>query len=120
MRVIEHLLNAVRGAAVYNPEVQVAPACIQWQNCDRQWESVIPRLRTELEKRLHERRLLVWAELGEAPLAQALKYLAVLPETTACSLEVGSPGDIAVAYSISGWQADNAMVRALACLHRLG
>lgn len=47
-RVVEHLLQAVRGAAVYNPEVQVPPACILWPDRDRQWEAVVPRLRTEM------------------------------------------------------------------------
>jgi hypothetical protein len=48
MRVMEHLLKAVRDAAVFNPEVQVAPACILWPDRDRQWEAVIPRLQAEL------------------------------------------------------------------------
>jgi hypothetical protein len=48
MRVLEHLLKAVRDAAVFNPEVQVAPACILWPDHDRQWEAVIPRLQAEL------------------------------------------------------------------------
>ena len=48
MRVIDNLLKAVRGAAVFNPEVQVAPACILWPDRDRQWEAVIPVLQTEL------------------------------------------------------------------------
>ncbi|MCJ7624682.1 MAG: hypothetical protein MUO76_14365 [Anaerolineaceae bacterium] len=30
MRVIEYLLKAIRDAAMFNPEVQVAPACILW------------------------------------------------------------------------------------------
>ncbi len=33
MRVMEHLIKAVRDAAVYNPEVQVAPSCILWPEC---------------------------------------------------------------------------------------
>ncbi|OGQ87942.1 MAG: alkaline phosphatase [Deltaproteobacteria bacterium RIFOXYD12_FULL_56_24] len=48
MRMMEHLLNAVREAAVFNPEVQVAPACILWPDRDRQWEAVIPLLQAEL------------------------------------------------------------------------
>ncbi|MBU4394794.1 MAG: BREX-1 system phosphatase PglZ type B, partial [Proteobacteria bacterium] len=52
MRVMEHLLKAVRDAGVYNPEVQVAPACILWPDKDRQWEAVIPRLQTELPELL--------------------------------------------------------------------
>ena len=30
MLIIEHLLKAIRGAAVYNPDAQVAPVCILW------------------------------------------------------------------------------------------
>ncbi len=48
MRVLDHLLKAVRSAAIFNPEIQVAPACILWPDRDRQWEAVIPRLQAEL------------------------------------------------------------------------
>ena len=48
MRVLDHLLKAVRDAAVFNPEVQIAPACILWPDKDRQWEAVIPVLQAEL------------------------------------------------------------------------
>jgi hypothetical protein len=48
MRVLDHLLKAVRDAAVFNPEVQVAPACILWPDRDHQWEAVIPVLQAEL------------------------------------------------------------------------
>jgi len=48
MKVIEHLLNAIRSAAVFNPEVQVAPACILWSDRDCQWEAIIPRMQIEL------------------------------------------------------------------------
>ncbi len=48
MRVLDHLLKAVRDAAVFNPEVQVAPACILWPDRDRQWEAIIPVLQAEL------------------------------------------------------------------------
>ena len=68
----------------------------------------------ELEKRHHQRRLLVWAELEEAPLARALKHLAVLAETTAISIAAGSPQEMAAAYDHSGWLADDAVVHALA------
>jgi len=46
--VLDHLLKAVRDAAVFNPEVQVAPACILWPDRDHQWEAVIPVLQAEL------------------------------------------------------------------------
>ena len=48
MKVIEHLLKATRSAAVYNPDVQVAPVCILWPDRDRQWEAIIPRLQVEI------------------------------------------------------------------------
>jgi hypothetical protein len=48
MRVLDHLINAVRKAAIFNPEVQAAPACILWPDRDRQWEGVIPILQPEL------------------------------------------------------------------------
>jgi len=52
MRVLDHLLKAIRDAAVFNPEVQVAPACILWPDRDRQWEAVIPVLQAELPELL--------------------------------------------------------------------
>jgi len=48
MRVLDQLLKAVRDASVFNPDVQVAPACILWPDKDRQWEAIIPRLQGEL------------------------------------------------------------------------
>ena len=52
MRLMDHLKQAVRGAAVYNPEVQVAPACILWPDRNRQWEAVVPLLQAELPELL--------------------------------------------------------------------
>lgn len=52
VKVIDHLLKALRDAAVFNPEVQVAPACILWPDSDRQWEAVIPVLQAELPELL--------------------------------------------------------------------
>ena len=48
MKVLEQLLKAVRNAATFNPEVQVAPACILWPDRDRQWEAALPVLQAEL------------------------------------------------------------------------
>ena len=47
-RIIERLSKAIRSAAVYNPDVQVAPVCILWPDRDRQWEAIIPRMQIEL------------------------------------------------------------------------
>lgn len=52
VKVIDHLLKAVCDAAVFNPEVQVAPACILWPDRDRQWEAVMPTLQAELPELL--------------------------------------------------------------------
>lgn len=52
MRVIEQLAKTLRETAIFNPEVQVAPACILWPDKDRQWEAVIPRLRGDLPELL--------------------------------------------------------------------
>ena len=48
MRILDHLLKAFRDAALFNPEVQAAPACILWPDRDRQWEAVIPVLQAEM------------------------------------------------------------------------
>ena len=52
MKVLEQLLKAVRNAATFNPEVQVAPACILWPDRDRQWEAALPVLQAELPELL--------------------------------------------------------------------
>jgi hypothetical protein len=44
----EHLIAAIRKAAVYNPDIQAAPVCILWPDKERQWESVISVLQNEL------------------------------------------------------------------------
>lgn len=48
MKVIDSLAKAIRSAAVYNPDVQAAPACILWPDCDKQWEAIILRLKSEM------------------------------------------------------------------------
>ena len=44
MRIVDHLKERLRGAAVFNPDIQSAPACILWPDRDRQWESAVPLL----------------------------------------------------------------------------
>ena len=68
----------------------------------------------ELEKRHGRRRSLVWAELGLAPLAQALEHLAALAARTKSGVAGGTAEDQAAAYQNGGWQADDAALRALA------
>jgi hypothetical protein len=68
----------------------------------------------ELEKQHGRRRGLVWAELRQAPLALAIGHLACLAAKTRQGLAAGSVNDLAKGYQEHGWQADNAVVQALA------
>ena len=68
----------------------------------------------ELEKQHGARRTLVWAELGEAPLARSLEHLAKLAENTTKNLTGGTVQDLADRYAADGWKADDRMLRSLA------
>ncbi|MBL0714994.1 MAG: BREX-1 system phosphatase PglZ type B [Desulfosarcina sp.] len=68
---------------------------------------------TDHDKSHRERRKLVWVELGESPLALALRPLAILAEITANPLTAGSAKDLATGYSNMGWKADAAVLQAL-------
>lgn len=68
----------------------------------------------ELEAKHGERRNWVWAKLHRAPLAQALEYLVVLAQVTRKPLGGDSPEAMATAYVAEGWQADAAVLGALA------
>jgi hypothetical protein len=72
----------------------------------------------ELEKTHAIRRELVWAELGESPLALATKYLAVVAEVTKTALAAGTASDLQAGYSTQGWRADDAVLSALACVDK--
>jgi len=50
MKIVEALIKSLRVGAVYNPDVQAAPACILWPDRERQWEAVIPRLQDEMQE----------------------------------------------------------------------
>lgn len=52
MQLIDALTEAIRNAARHNPDVQLAPACILWTDCDQQWEPVVPRLQLEVPELL--------------------------------------------------------------------
>jgi len=67
----------------------------------------------ELESRHGERRTWVWAKLGQAPLAEALRHLALMAQIAQKPLESGSPEAMAKAYVTEGWQADAAALEAL-------
>jgi hypothetical protein len=72
----------------------------------------------EIEKRHARRRTLVWAELGESPFACAMEHLCTLADATAVQLAAGTLDEIADSYRSSGWKADDAVLRALACVSR--
>lgn len=67
----------------------------------------------QLERNHRARRDLVWAVLGEAPLAQAMAPLAQLAEATARSAAAATIADMQTLHVTGGWQADDAVLRAL-------
>lgn len=71
-----------------------------------------------LETHHAHRRSLVWVELGESPLVQALEALAQLADRTQISLTAGSPAELASRYQNQGWEADDAVLRALAVVDK--
>jgi hypothetical protein len=66
-----------------------------------------------LEEQHKRRRSLVWAELGEAPLASSLKYLAIMAQATQKDLNTGTIHDMAKAYTNYGWRADLGVLKSL-------
>lgn len=61
-----------------------------------------------------KRRGWVWAELGAAPLAMALKHLAVMAKACGNTLSGATPEAFAEAYMSGAWKADAAVLDALA------
>ena len=45
---LDALVRSLQGAAAHNPNDAVAPAVILWTDKERQWEALIPALRTRL------------------------------------------------------------------------
>jgi len=72
---------------------------------------------SRLEKKHGGRRDLVWAALGEAPLARALEPLLRLAERTKDRLAAGTCEDVRQGYIRSGWEADYAVLQALALVN---
>jgi len=52
MKVLEHLVKAIRKAGSVNRGDQSDPACILWPDGSREWESIFPRLVQELPELL--------------------------------------------------------------------
>ena len=71
-----------------------------------------------LEGRHGERRGWVWAELGLAPLAQAMLHLASLADVASETFGGESAAQMANFYTEKAWIADAAVWRALACVER--
>jgi len=74
----------------------------------------------ELEALHGERREWVWNELGQAPLAQALRHLNVLATLAAQPLTGATPQAIAEQWTHSAWQCDAALLDALASVEETG
>lgn len=70
----------------------------------------------DLEKDHGARRNLLWAELGEAPLAKVMEPLLVIAKITQKPLAAGSIHDMSTGYQDRGWLADNAVIKALTCV----
>lgn len=48
MTIIQRLTDSLKSAGKYNPETQVAPACILWTDPEKEFISIIPRLKEAL------------------------------------------------------------------------
>ena len=68
-----------------------------------------------LEQRHAKRRSWVWSELDLAPLAGALRHLSQVAEKTAKVFSGSDADEMAVQYREQYWQADNQVLKALAC-----
>ena len=71
-----------------------------------------------LEEKHGERRDWLWSNLGEAPLAQALKHLVALAEVAGEGWKQGDVEALSTAYAESGWRGDDALLRALASVDK--
>jgi hypothetical protein len=72
----------------------------------------------QLEQAHGKRRGWVWAELGQAPLAQAVESLVRLAHATRTPLSGDIPHAVAGAYAERGWHADAAVLDALQAVER--
>jgi hypothetical protein len=72
----------------------------------------------KLEDYHGQRRQLIWAELGEAPLAIALEKLLLIADLTQNSMAVGTLEELSVAYQVLGWKVDDAVLRAISVVEK--
>lgn len=70
----------------------------------------------KLEAKHGVRRSWVWARLGQAPLAASLEHLAKLAQLTRNTLAGANLQALAAAYTAGGWEADAAVLDALAAV----
>jgi len=70
----------------------------------------------KLENDHAARRGMVWADLGDAPLAMALQHLAALAVATQKPLAGASLADAMTMYANEGWRTDSAAIEALAAV----
>ena len=69
------------------------------------------------EKEHGLRRSWLWSRMGRSPLAAALEHLAEVAQRSA-ALPIGqTPAELAASYQQSGWQVDQAALKALGCVH---
>lgn len=73
----------------------------------------------ELEQTHGKRRNWVWTRLNEAPLAGALKYLSEAAKFTQTLIPGNDLEEISNGYTVAGWQADNAVLNALASVEHI-
>lgn len=52
MKVIDCIINSIKASSNYNPESSVKPCCILWTDKERKWESIINRLKVNLNELL--------------------------------------------------------------------
>lgn len=71
---------------------------------------------TTAEKEHGQRRGWLWSRMGRSPLAAALEHLAEVAQRSAV-LPIGqTPAELAASYQQSGWQVDQAALKALGCV----
>ncbi|MBN2565717.1 MAG: BREX-1 system phosphatase PglZ type B [Candidatus Eisenbacteria bacterium] len=70
----------------------------------------------QLESEHGSRRRWVWAKMGMCPLAHALEHLVVLAKRTEATLGGNLPEEMAQLYTEGGYLADDAALRAVACV----
>ncbi|SOD24069.1 hypothetical protein SAMN05518800_1206 [Variovorax sp. YR752] len=69
------------------------------------------------EKEHGVRREWLWARMGRSPLVSALAHLAKVAERSALAPTGQSPAELASSYQCSGWEVDEAALKAMGSVH---